>query len=193
MGGQSGEQALDRLEPLFHQSGTKLQRNADGLIFSKKSQAAQDKMSVFDGGELRIDASAATPILRYHLTSRALLYCLLASFLFLGVALATPFIARLDKKAPHEAEKHETIALNPIDKMLGAPEPEKPKEDGKDDEEKLSPKSAYVFAAIFAFLYAVGRILEDWLVRRLFGRALSDDLDGDRQRAESASTASPHQ
>ena len=66
--------------------------------------------------------------------------------------------------------------MSAIDKALGAPEPEKPgKKDankGDDDHKKPSPTAAYVFAAIFATLYVIGRILEDRLVKTLFRRRL---------------------
>lgn len=69
-----------------------------------------------------------------------------------------------------------TVPQNPIDKALGAPAPEKPKKDGagksEEDDKKPSPTSAYVFAAIFAALYVVGRILEDRLVKVLFKKSL---------------------
>jgi len=59
---------------------------------------------------------------------------------------------------------------------LGSPAPEKPKKDGtdksKEDDKKPSPTSAYVFAAIFAALYVVGRILEARLVKGLFRKSL---------------------
>ena len=66
--------------------------------------------------------------------------------------------------------------MNPIDKALGAPAPDK-KKDGADKGEgkkkkKPSPTYAYVFAGIFASLYVIGRILEDRLVRRLFDKLL---------------------
>ncbi len=72
--------------------------------------------------------------------------------------------------------------MNPIDKMLGAPAPDTSK---KDDEEggggkkgkKLSATPAYVFVGIFSALYVIGRILEDWLMRRLFRKALDGGLD----------------
>jgi hypothetical protein len=78
------------------------------------------------------------------------------------------------KPAPKKAE----VPMNPIDKFLGAPAPEKPKKDGKDKDKdeghgkKPSPTPAYVFAAIFATLYGVGRILEDRLVKTLFKKRL---------------------
>ena len=173
--GQSGEEALGRLEPLFHQVGASHQRTSDTLTFKKKDQAAQDRMSVFDGGVLRIDKTAA--VLRFDLISRALLFCFLAPILFLAIAQATIVIAKYDKPPPEAAKKHKPpAAMNPIDKALGAPAPEKPKKDGEDSGDrhgkKPSPTPAYVFAAIFAILYVVGRILEDRLVKSLFRRRL---------------------
>jgi hypothetical protein len=174
--GQSSDQAFDRLEPLFAERNTTHQRTRDALTFHKHDQAAQDKMSVFDSGVLRIENG----VLRYSLVSRALLFCFLAPLLFLALAQLTVTIARFEKPAAEEAKKPDkkdvVIPLNPIDKFLGAPAPEKPKKDDKDGpgkKKKASPTAAYVFAAIFAVLYVVGRILEDRMVKRLFNRALS--------------------
>jgi hypothetical protein len=174
--GQSSDDAFDRLDPLFRQTGTSHQRTNDTLIFSKKDQAAQDKMSVFEGGALRIDKGVAGSVLRYHLTSRALLFCFLAPLLFLGIAQFTTVISKYDKP-PHEAVKKPTaMPMNPIDKALGAPAPDNSKKDDEDGPgkkgKKLSPKPAYIFAAIFATLYVVGRILEDRLVKALFKKSL---------------------
>jgi hypothetical protein len=174
--GQSSNDAFDRLAPLFRQAGTSHQRTNDTLIFSKKDQAAQDKMSVFDGGVLRIDKGAAGSVLHYRLASRALLFCFLAPLLFLSIAQFTIVIDGFEKP-PHEAaKKHAAMPMNPIDKALGAPAPDNSK---KDDAEtpgkrgkKPSPTAAYVFAAIFATLYVAGRILEDRLVRALFKKSL---------------------
>jgi hypothetical protein len=190
--GQSSNDAFDRLDPLFRQTGTRHQRTNDTLTFKKKDQLAQDKMSVFDAGALRIEKSVAGTVLHYDLISRALLFCILAPVLFLAIAQFTIVIAKFEKP-PHEAAKKHTppAAMNPIDKALGAPAPDKSK---KDDEEeggkkgkKLTPTPAYVFAGIFAALYVVGRILEDWLIRRLFKKALAGDLNEvEPQRAEQA-------
>jgi len=177
--GQSGNQAFDRLDPLFRQTGTSHQRTSDTLIFSKKDQAAQDKMSVFDGGVLRIERGAAGAVLRYHLTSRALLFCFLAPLLFLGIAQLTIVVVKHQKPSTDAAKskkKDAQVPMNPIDKALGAPAPEKPKKDGADKAEgkdkKPSPTPAYVFAAIFACLYVVGRILEDRLIKAQFKKRL---------------------
>ena len=179
---QSSEEAFGRLAPLFRQPGTSHDRMHDTLTFRKKDQAAQDKMSIFDGGVLRIEKGVAGPVLHYHLTSRALLFCFLAPLLFLGFAQATLAIGKFEKPAIEAAgrkspeKKAAALPQNPIDKALGAPAPEKPEKDGagksEEDRKKPSPTSAYVFAAIFAALYVAGRILEDRLVRTLFRKSL---------------------
>jgi len=170
--GQSGEDAFDRLDPLFRQTGTSYQRTNDTLIFSKKNQASQDKMSVFDGGALQIDNGVGRSVLRYNLTSRALLFCFLAAPLFLAIAQFTVVISHFDKPTPDEEKKHTDIPMNPIDKALGAPEPDNSKKDDADDDKKLTPRAAYIFSGIFATLYVVGRILEDRLIKARFRKSL---------------------
>ena len=187
---QSSDDAFERLDPLLRQTGTSLERTGDTLVFRKKNQAAQDKLSVFDAGVLQIEKGVAGPVLRYHLTSRTLLLCFLAPLLFLGLAQLTIAIGKLEKpptdaveKSEREtaasedaAEKYASMPMNPIDEFLGAPTPEKPEKDGKDkdkeEDKKPSPTRAYVFAAIFAALYVVGRVLEDWLVRKRLKKRL---------------------
>ena len=182
--GQSSDEAFGRLDPLFDQPGTTYQRTGDALSFTKKDQAAQDKMSIFDVGVLQVEQGPGGPVLRYRLFSRALLFCFMAPFLFLafgqlivGVGiLAGPSTeaAEKDKKD----EKQDVVRkLNPIDEFLGAPAPEKPKKDDKSkkkEDDKHSPTAAYVFAALFAVLYVAGRILEDKLIRSLFRRRLHE-------------------
>ncbi len=175
--GQSGDDAFNRLGSLFCQDGTVQQRTDGTLRFSKKNAAAQDKMSVFDRGQLTVEKSVAGSALHYCLTSRALLFCFLAPFLFLGIAQLTIFVDKLDKPKLEPAKASAVKQLNPIDKALGAPEPEpEPTNDAerllKAEEEKPSPTAAYVFAGIFALLYVVGRILEDRLVKALFRKNL---------------------
>lgn len=183
---QSSDEAFERLDPLFRQSGTSHERTEDRLTFRKKGPAAQDKMSIFDGGILLIEKGVAASALRYQLTSRALLFCFLAPWLFLAFAGLTIAIGELGKPSTEaaakaadakkkKAEKKDIIPpMNPIDKALGAPAPEKPKKDGKDEDEdkKPSPTAAYVFAALFATLYVVGRILEDRWIKALFKKRL---------------------
>ncbi|MFW2829927.1 hypothetical protein [Sphingomonas sp. ID0503] len=181
---QSGDEALSRLEPLFRERGTSHERAGDTLTFRKDNQAPQDRMSVFDGGTLRVEPGATGTVLRYDLFSRMLLFCFLAPFMFLAFAQFATVLNKLDKPAAEAAKsktekdkKDVVLPQSPIDKFLGAPAPEKPDKDKKkkkDEEkkEKHATTPAYVFAAIFASLYLVGRILEDWLVRRLFRRKL---------------------
>lgn len=186
--GRSADDAFDKLYPLFRQPGTSHERTGDTLVFSKKDQAAQDKMSVFDAGTLKIEKDEAGPVLRYDLISRALLYCFLAPLLFLGIAQITIAIGVQEKasaaaeKAAGRAKKPEVkkpdAPMNPVDKFLGAPAPDKSKkkdddgDDGEGPKKKRSPTPAYVFAAIFAALYVGGRILEDRLVNALFRKHL---------------------
>ena len=195
--GQSRDEAFERLEPLFRERDTSHDRTHDTLTFRKSNQAPQDKMSIFDGGVLRIEHDAAGPVLRYDLTSKMLLFCFLAPLLFLAFAQINIAIGILDKPTAAEAaaektkkeedeKKHAERPLHPIDRFLGAPAPEKPKTDaekkkeeakkkaeGKDEEDEgPSPRSGYIFAGIFASLYVGGRILEGRLVQSLFKKRL---------------------
>jgi hypothetical protein len=180
--GQSDEEVFDRLDPLFRETGTRHERSGDTLTFQKKDQAAQDKMSIFDSGVLRIERAAAGATLRYHLTSRALLFCFLAPLLFLAIAQLTVVVNRFhapssdaSEEAPKADDKAKPVAMNPIDKFLGAPAPEKPKKGGDKPEgrnKKPSTTAAYVFAAMFAVLYVIGRLLEDWLIKATFRKRL---------------------
>ena len=185
--GQSRNEALERLAPLFRQTGTTHWRTADGLTFRKKNQPAQDKMAVFDSGTLSIDGGAGGAVLRYSLVSHALLFCFVLPLLFLGFAQATIAIGKLQHpssvagkpqhtahKPAKPAPKPKALPMNPIDKALGAPAPEKPKgdQDGGPRDRKPSPTPAYVFASLFAILYVIGRVLEDRMVRALFRKHL---------------------
>lgn len=183
----SHEEAFARLDPLFRQTGTSHERNHDTLVFSKKDQAAQDKMAVFDHGELRIEDGAGGPVLRYHLISRVLLFCFLSPLMFLAIAQGTIALgkyeaarekAKAEKKKDDKKDEDKVLPQHWFDKAMGAPAPEKPKKDDKKkDEEKdkgPSPTPAYVFAGIFAFLYLIGRILEDRLVKSLFRKKLAE-------------------
>lgn len=187
---RSPDEAFERLDPFFRETGTSFERSGETLTFRKKGQAAQDKMSVFDRGVLRIEDGATGPVLRYRLTSHALLYCFLAPLLFLAIARFTIFIGDLEaasekaagaqkaqKKDEDPAEKYAKVPMSAIDKFLGAPAPEKPDKakNDKDKEKggrKRSPTPAYVFAGLFATLYVVGRVLEDRLIRMRFRKKL---------------------
>ncbi len=188
--GQTSEDAFDRLAPLFHERGTSYECGSDTLTFHKKDQAAQDKMSIFDSGVLHIQRTANGGVLHYRMASRSLLFCFLAPALFLAFAQATITIGQYEKakaeasettKKPEEKEE-KVRTLHPIDKALGAPEPEKPKKDEeKEEKDDYSPKPAYIFAGIFAALYVAGRILEDRLVKALFRRTLFGPDSSPRQ------------
>jgi hypothetical protein len=176
--GVSGSEALARLDPLFRTAGTTWRTDGDTLVFEKKDAAAQDRLSVFDRGVIRVEQGAAGAVLRYRLMSKALLACFLAPLLFLALAQANVLLGRLDHPADaadHAKDKAKPkIVLNPIDKLLGAPAPDDKKADDQDEDgKKHSPTPGYVFAGIFVALYAIGRVLEDRLVRSLFSRRLS--------------------
>lgn len=177
--GQSSAEALDRLDPLFRQSGTTSQdRTGDTLVFSKNDAASQDRMAVFDSGILKVEEGAAGAVLRYRLTSRILLFCFLLPLVFLAFAQATIFVNSLEGPAKEESAKKDKDVELPqswIDKALGAPAPELPGTDKKDEkksEGKHSATPAYVFSALFALLYIVGRVLEARKAKALFSRRL---------------------
>lgn len=179
---QTSDDAFDRLGPLLRQSGTSHERTNDTLTFRKKDQTAQDKLSIFDGGVLCVEHGSTGPVLRYQLTSRALLFCFLAPLLFVGLAQLTIITAKHPNPSTEAADKAKKAAkkavvpMNAFDKAMGAPAPEKPGKDAarkaEERKKKPSPTNAYVFAAIFAALYVVGRILEERLVKSLFRKLL---------------------
>lgn len=194
---QSAADAFSKLDPLFQTNGTSYDVESDTLTFNKVNPAAQDKMATFTRGTLRVVGDGGNRKLAYDVSSPALLYCFLAPLFFLAFAAffqftATP--AKQDETAREASEKKEDketkeIALNPIDKFLGAPEPEKPKKDDSKDESKdkgskgPSPTPAYVFAALFAVLYVVGRILEPYLLRLEFRRRLRGEAETEGEAA----------
>jgi hypothetical protein len=180
------EEVFDRLDPLFQANGTSYEIDGDTLTFSKHNPAAQDKLATFTRGKLRVVGRGERSELAYDLTSPALLACFLAPLLFLAFAQITIAIGELEKPATEAAresaeeddEEKKELKLHPIDIALGAPEPKDPdeKEDGEDEkkDKKHSPTAAYILAAIFATLYVVGRILEPWLIKSTFRKALSN-------------------
>lgn len=184
----SPREAFDRLDGLFQEPNTTYRVEGDTLTFTKKKQRPQDKMSVFDGGTLRVVGG----VLRYDMMSRALLACFLAPLFFftvgqIGVAVDKWRNPPAVVKAKAEAEKKrskvkpEDVAMNPVDQFLGAPAPEKKKKDkdGKNGEEtgkknrKPSMTTAYVFMGIFFALWIVGRILEHKLIHFRFRNRLA--------------------
>lgn len=143
--GLTADDAFKRLDPLFKQQGTDYLRDQNVLTFTKKDQAAQDKMSIFDGGQLMVEAAAPRPALLYNLKSRALLACFLAPLVFLAFAQFSAALnllhessASVERSADEadaeteEEEEAEEIRLHPIDRFLGAPAPKQPGEDDDD-------------------------------------------------------------
>jgi hypothetical protein len=81
-------------------------------------------------------------------------------------------VGSFEKPTPHEEKKQRDMPMNPVDKALGAPEPDHSKKDHPDEDKKPSPKAAYIFSGIFAVLYVIGRILEDRLIKARFKKSL---------------------
>jgi len=189
---QSAAEAFGKLDGLFQEKNTTYRIDGDTLTFTKKNQLPQDKMSVFDGGTLRI----ANGVLRYDMMSRALLACFLAPLFFfavghVGVSLDKwrnpPELAKAKAEAAKKRSKvkPEDVPMNPIDQFLGAPKPEKKKKGGDDEVGKKNRKpsmtTAYVFMGIFFALWLLGRILEDRLIHfRFRNRLASDGLVGEQ-------------
>lgn len=184
-GPQAPASVFDKLAPLFQTNGTSYRVDQDTLTYSNKNPAPQDKLATFNSGTLRVVEEEGRSKLVYNLKSPALLFCFLAPLLFLGFGQFIVALGEFEKPATEAADKAKKsekkdaeVPMNPIDKFLGAPAPEKPKKDGadkgKDHDKKRSPTPAYVFAAIFAVLYLVGRILEPWLIKSVFRKRLSD-------------------
>jgi hypothetical protein len=211
--GLSADEAYARLEPMLREPGTTLERDGERLSYAKKDPVAQDKLAVFEKGELLVEETEGGGVLRWRLSSRALLACFLAPLLFLGFAQLTVAVGKYEKAKAEAAEKadpkaaaakkkedekkdEEVKPLHPVDKFLGAPEPEKPKKDDKkkkkeEENDRFSPTPAYVFAGIFAALYVIGRWLEAWLVRRRFRRQLWGDAAADAPSAAQAMGSGP--
>lgn len=177
----SRDEALARLEPLLDEYGTRTVRLGDTLTYSKTDPAAQDPLATFDEGSLAIEETPGGLALTWRLVSKTLLACFFAPLFFLAFAQAAAFVADREETAAKSQDKADkkkpepVLYQNPIDKALGAPAPEKPKEDKKKEGGRgkgLSPTPGYVFAGIFALLYVVGRWMEPRLARRRFLRAL---------------------
>lgn len=166
---QSTTEAFGKLDSLLREKDTTYRVHGDTLTFTKKKQHPQDKMSVFDGGTLRI----AEGVLRYDLVSRALLACFLAPLLFLAVGYVgvafdnwrnPPDVVKAKAEAAKRRSKikPELVPMSPIDKFLGAPKPEKKKDGDETGKRNRKPSmtTAYVFMGIFFALWILGRTLE---------------------------------
>jgi hypothetical protein len=183
---QSAEETFVRLDDLFQEKNTTYRIEGDTLSFTKKKQLPQDKMSVFDGGTLRVVGG----VLRYDMMSRALLACFVAPLFFfavgqIGVAVDQwrnpPAVVKAKAEAAKKRQKvkPENVPMNTVDKLLGAPQPEKKKKDGDEETGKRNRKpsmtTAYVFMGIFFALWIVGRILEHKLIHIRFRNRLAGD------------------
>jgi hypothetical protein len=71
-----------------------------------------------------------------------------------------------DDKAKDEKAKDDKAKGDKAEKDKGA------KDKKKEEESKITPTPSYAFAGIFALLYVVGRLLEDWLIKRRFRQRL---------------------
>jgi hypothetical protein len=181
--------AFARLGPLFQTPGTDVAIDGDVLTYRKRNPAAQDKLATFTRGRLGIEDRAGATVLHFDVSSTALLLCFLAPLLFLAFGQLAEVANAWEKADAEEVQKTEKDeekpkpkpTLNPIDQMLGAPEPEDPakkqeKDKAKDkDKGKHSPTPAYVLAGLFALIYLVGRVLEPWLLKRTLTKALAPD------------------
>lgn len=175
------DQAFAKLEDLFIEKNTTYAIDGDTLSFTKKNAVPQDKMSVFDRGTLQVTGG----VLRYDLISRALLACFLAPLFFyglghVGVAFDNwrnpPEVAKAKAEAAkrHQLVKPEDVPMHAVDKLLGAPVPEK-KKDGEEmgkRNRKPSMTTAYTYMGIFFALWIIGRILEHKLIHNRFRKRL---------------------
>lgn len=185
----SADTVFERLDPLLQAPGTEVAREGETLSYRKRNPAAQDKLATFTRGNLQVAAQPnGQAVLRFHLSSTALLLSFLAPFLFLGFGqlaeLANSWEKAAIEAAPEKDKEKDkdkpkpVPKLNPIDAMLGAPAPEDPNKKKDKDKEKdegpHSPTPAYVLAGLFFAIYLVGRVLEPWLIRRTFRKAIAE-------------------
>lgn len=175
------DEVFARLDPLLRTPGTAIAVTDSTLHYSKHNPAAQDKLATFTRGTIRIERTGAGAVLRFDLFSHALLLSFLAPLLFIGFAQVAVAIneweqagAEASQNAKEDDKPKPVKKLNPVDEFLGAPAPDDPniKKDEKKDEGRHSPNEGYFMAGIFALIYAVGRWLEPWLVRRRLRAAL---------------------
>lgn len=183
----SADSVFERLDPLFQTPGTEVAREGETLSYRKRNPAAQDKLATFTRGNLQVAArESGETVLRFHLSSSALLLSFLAPLLFIGFGQLAELANSWEKAAiealpekgkEKDKDKSKPVPkLNPIDAMLGAPAPEDPNKKKDKDKEKdegpHSPTPAYVLAGLFLAIYLVGRVLEPWLIRRTFRKAI---------------------
>lgn len=184
----STEEVFARIDPLLRTPGTHVAADGDTLTYAKHNPAAQDRFATFTRGRLIHRRLPGGAMLRFDLFSHALLLCFLAPLLFLGFAQLAVAVNAWEAAGAEASEKTKDEGkdkpkpvrkLNPVDEFLGAPQPEDPntKKDKKKDEGRHSPEEGYFMAGLFALIYAVGRWLEPWLVRRRLRAALAGTAD----------------
>lgn len=181
----SPEEVFARIDPLLRTPGTDMAQDGATLTYVKANPAAQDKLATFTRGRMWIEQAGKGAVLRFDLFSHALLMTFLAPLLFLGFAGAAIGLNAweaasadpAEKAAKKDEDKPKPVRkLNPVDEFLGAPQPEDPskkKDEKKEDEGRHSPDKGYFMAGLFALIYAVGRWLEPWLLRRRLRAALA--------------------
>lgn len=119
-------EVFSKMDGLFKAEGTSHLVDGDTLTFTKKDPLAQDRMAIYNKGNLQLIQREQTSELHWDMSSPTLMFCFVLPFFFLAIA-------------------------------------------GVLEE---SRKSAFVFAGIFATLYIVGRILEPWLIKKAFQKAI---------------------
>ncbi len=183
----SPQEAFARLDPLFQTDGTRYALEGDTLAYLKTNPRAQDPLATFTSGTLKLERSGSATRLTWQAASTALLLCFLAPLLFLFFAQVMEAAndyerakaeASETKKGAKKDEAKDKPApkLHPIDAMLGAPAPKDPNADKnkkKEPKPKFKTTRAYVLSGLFFVIYLVGRVLEPWLLKRTFRRALS--------------------
>jgi hypothetical protein len=134
-----------------------------------------------------VERSGAATRLTWQAASTALLLTFLAPLLFLFFAQVMEAANSYERakaeasEAKKDAKKDKADAkpvpkLHPIDVMLGAPAPKDPNADKnkkKEPKPKFKTTQAYVLSGLFFVIFLVGRVLEPWLLKRTFRRALS--------------------
>jgi hypothetical protein len=79
-------QVFARLDDLFQTTGTSFHVSQTHLLFTKKAPSAQDKMSIYDRGELQIVEREAGRCLAYDLHSNTLIFCLAMPLFFAALS-----------------------------------------------------------------------------------------------------------
>jgi hypothetical protein len=182
-------EAFERLDPLLQTEGTHYTIEGDTLSYTKENPAAQDKLATFTRGTLTVAEENGRRVLAYDLSSTALALCFLAPLFFMALAFLAMGLNTLHPADPDREGKEESEEARPdprlhwIDQMFGAPAPETKEEreqrraeerrDGEKEKKEFHASTpAFVLAGIFAAIYAVGRLLEPYLMRRTLRTAL---------------------